>query len=62
IWNEYVPDKILVLAENTEKSAEFVPLLQGREMIGENPTAFVCENFTCQKPVTTVEELKQQLA
>ncbi len=62
IWNEYLPNKIVVLAKNAEESAEFIPLLQERKMINENPTAFVCENFTCQKPVTTVEELKQQLA
>jgi len=62
IWNEYMPSKIVVLANNAEESAEFVPLLQERKMIAENPTAFVCENFTCQTPVITVEELKQQLA
>jgi uncharacterized protein YyaL (SSP411 family) len=34
-----------------------VPLLEGREA----PGAYVCENFTCQRPVTTPDELEELL-
>ncbi|CAN5643758.1 thioredoxin domain-containing protein [soil metagenome] len=61
VWNTFLPNKVLVLAENAEENAEFIPLLQERKMIDEKPTAYVCENFTCQKPVTAAEELKEQL-
>ncbi|MEJ7860191.1 MAG: thioredoxin domain-containing protein [Pyrinomonadaceae bacterium] len=61
VWSDYLPNKVMVLAENAEENAEIIPLLQGRKMINEMPTAFVCENFTCQKPVNTVGELRRQL-
>jgi uncharacterized protein YyaL (SSP411 family) len=34
-----------------------VPLMEGRE----RPGAYVCENFACQAPVTTPEELQRML-
>ncbi|HEX8738074.1 MAG TPA: thioredoxin domain-containing protein [Pyrinomonadaceae bacterium] len=61
IWREYLPNKVVVLNETEGKDAEIVPLLQERKMIENQPTAYVCQNFTCQKPVTTVEELREQL-
>jgi len=66
VWREYLPNKIIILAD--EKSDESIPLLQDspllqdRKMIDGKPTAYVCENFVCQKPVTTVEELTKQIS
>ena len=62
IWKNYLPNKVVVLAENAEENAEFIPLLQERKMIEGKPTAYVCENFTCQKPVTSAEELNEQIS
>jgi len=62
VWREYLPNKVVVLAENAQENAELIPLLQAREMIDGKATAFVCENFTCQKPVTASNELVEQLA
>ncbi|MFD4209541.1 thioredoxin domain-containing protein [Micromonospora tulbaghiae] len=38
-----------------------VPLLAGRPLVDGRPTAYVCRGFVCQRPVTTVEELIEQL-
>ncbi len=38
-----------------------VPLLAGRRMIDGRPTAYVCRGFVCDRPVTAVEELTEQL-
>jgi uncharacterized protein len=46
----------LVLAGGQPSDA--VPLLAGRT----EPGAYVCENFACQRPVSTPEELEQLLA
>ena len=62
VWREFLPDKIVVLSDETSKDTDIIPLLQGKITIGNQPTAFVCENFTCQKPVTTVEDLRAQLS
>lgn len=60
VYKNYLPNKVVVLAKNTE-NAEFIPLLQERKMIEGKTTVYVCENFTCQKPVTSVQELNEQL-
>jgi uncharacterized protein len=46
----------LVLAGGTE-STTTPALLQGRTAIEDQPTAYVCENFSCQTPVASPEEL-----
>ena len=62
VFREFLPHKVLILAENVEENSEFIPLLKERKMIEGKPTAYVCENFTCQKPATSADELKDQLA
>ena len=39
-----------------------VPLLEGRLPVNGHAAAYVCENFTCQAPVTTADELRAALA
>jgi uncharacterized protein YyaL (SSP411 family) len=55
VWKEYRPFK--VLAVGYENSG--LPLLSDRTQTNQEPTAYVCENFVCQRPVTTVEELQK---
>lgn len=38
-----------------------VPLLADRPAVDDGATAYVCENFTCQMPVTRVEDLTRLL-
>ncbi|MDX6693813.1 MAG: uncharacterized protein QOF02_1416 [Blastocatellia bacterium] len=62
VWKEYLPNKVLAQADEHEtRAAEIVPLLRERSMTRGTATAFVCENYTCQQPVTTAEELAAQL-
>ena len=37
------------------------PLLAGKQQLDGRPTAYVCENFTCSRPVTNWAELKPLL-
>jgi uncharacterized protein len=50
----------LVLAAGPEGS-EQPPLLAARTSVDNQPAAYVCENFTCQLPVTDPSELRRQL-
>jgi uncharacterized protein YyaL (SSP411 family) len=61
VWQEYLPNKVLILADENTINDELIPLLNNRKMISGKPTAYVCENFACQMPVSTREELITQL-
>ena len=61
IFESYLPNKIVAIAPNDGETQILVPLLRNRPLVENKPTAYVCENFTCQQPVTTSAELKAQL-
>jgi uncharacterized protein YyaL (SSP411 family) len=62
VYSRYIPNKVVVLSdENTSEGAKIVPLLQERTMIDGHATAYICENFACQQPVVTIEDLARQL-
>ena len=46
-------------ADGTEGAT--TPLLDGRGLVDGRPTAYVCEHFACQVPVTDPEALRDQL-
>jgi uncharacterized protein len=50
----------LVLAGGAE-GTEQPPLLQGRTTVDGKPAAYVCENFTCQLPITEPGKLRDEL-
>jgi uncharacterized protein len=50
----------LVLAGGPEGTAQ-PPLLEGRTTIDGKPAAYVCENFTCQLPVSVPDKLRNEL-
>jgi uncharacterized protein YyaL (SSP411 family) len=58
VWAEYLPNKVVALSDVDPDDS---PLLKDRTMIDGKATAYVCENFVCQRPVTIVEELMKQL-
>ncbi|KES06677.1 membrane protein [Streptomyces toyocaensis] len=49
-----------VVAVGTEGSDEF-PLLAGRPLVGGEPAAYVCRNFTCDAPTTDSDRLRAAL-
>lgn len=51
------PRPHLVLAGGPEGTDQ-PPLLAGRTILDGRPTAYVCENFACQLPVATPEQLR----
>jgi uncharacterized protein YyaL (SSP411 family) len=53
----YLPN--LVMAVGSDEG--IIPLLDGRTAIGGLPTAYVCERFACQLPVTDPVALRAQL-
>ena len=59
----YLANRVVVGAVGQgTASASGLPLLEGRGMVGGKPTAYVCENYACQLPVTDAGALAAQLA
>ncbi|GHK00694.1 thioredoxin domain-containing protein [Streptomyces sp. NPDC003753] len=50
-----------VVAVGTPESDE-LPLLVDRILVGDEPTAYVCRNFTCDAPTTDPERLRAALS
>ncbi|WP_033311297.1 thioredoxin domain-containing protein [Streptomyces iakyrus] len=50
-----------VVAVGVPESEEF-PLLSGRPLVGGEPAAYVCRNFTCDAPTTEVDWLRAVLS
>ena len=58
----YIANRVLVGADGgTAAASSGLPLLEGRGMVDGKPTAYVCENYACQLPVTNAEALAAQL-
>lgn len=64
VRRRFLPNTVTALAaspEAAQAAATTVPLLAHRGQVDGKPTAYVCENFACQMPVTEPEALIQQL-
>jgi uncharacterized protein YyaL (SSP411 family) len=62
VWKHYLPNKIVVQSPPTPgRAADALPLLKGRSALNTTATAFVCEHYSCQLPVTQPEDLASQL-
>jgi uncharacterized protein len=62
VWSRYLPNKVVAQgSEKDERAADLVPLLRERAATGGAPTVYVCENYACQRPVTTPAELSALL-
>jgi uncharacterized protein YyaL (SSP411 family) len=65
VFRSYDPGRMLLLADGAENQqflGRFLPFIRTAAMQDNKATAYVCEDFTCQLPVTTVEELRKALA
>ncbi|MDQ3398654.1 MAG: thioredoxin domain-containing protein [Deinococcota bacterium] len=62
INRHYLPNAALALAEGAGSPVvERLPFLQGRDRIAGKATVYVCEGGACKLPVTSPEELEDQL-
>ena len=57
----YLPNSQLAIGAPDGEAARRVALLRDRPLVDDVATAYVCEHFTCQLPVTTPEALAAQL-
>jgi uncharacterized protein YyaL (SSP411 family) len=58
VQTTYLPSAVIAVAEDADDD---LPVLAGRQSLEGHPTAFVCENFVCQRPVTELDDLRNLL-
>ncbi len=59
---EFIPAGIIIMLQNKEQLDKLkgYPFFEGKEF-GQKTSAYVCKNFTCSLPLSTLEEIKKQL-
>ncbi len=60
VHNRYIPNRAVTGADAPITPAP-TPLLEARVLVNNAPTAYVCENYACQLPVTDPSALATQL-
>lgn len=61
---EYFPEAVILFhseEDDMQRIEQIVPYLKEQGMINNKATAYICENFTCHSPVTSLEEIKSLL-
>ncbi|MGE3270812.1 MAG: thioredoxin domain-containing protein [Chloroflexota bacterium] len=60
VFRRFIPNRVVAGADAPTDSAP-IPLLQDRPLRDGVPTAYVCEGYVCQAPVTSAADLAAQL-
>lgn len=57
LWSEFIPNKVvLVYNSKTEEHLEkFTPLIKNKKVIEGRTLVYVCENYTCRLPITSLD-------
>ncbi len=64
VWERFIPNRVVVFhppGPAGEAIEKVVPFVEGQVAEGGKPTAYVCRNYACDLPVTSVEKLHEQL-
>ena len=62
VHRRFIPNRVLVATSGDGGLLARSPLLEGRKAVSGRPTAYVCENYVCQLPVTEPSDLAKQLS
>ena len=60
VWSQWRPFTILATS-NPSLPPDSPELLDNRPLLNNQPTAYVCRNFTCKQPVNSPQFLAEQL-
>ncbi|HTF56872.1 MAG TPA: thioredoxin domain-containing protein, partial [Planctomycetota bacterium] len=64
VRQRYLPNSVLAGVPADGPDADLVrrlPMVEGKKAVKGRAAAYVCENYSCQSPVTTLEELRRLL-
>ena len=61
VFASFIPNHVLVSIDPQDSLNLRYPLIADRPMLDNKPTAYLCENYACNLPVTSAVELAKQL-
>jgi uncharacterized protein YyaL (SSP411 family) len=64
VYDRFIPNRVLLLADGglgQQRLAQRLEFVRDLKPIGGQATAYLCENYACQTPVTVAAELGRQL-
>ena len=62
LWQDYICNRVVATCtEQFDRAAQIIPLLQGRNTLETQPTAFVCQAQTCLAPAHSAAEMRYQI-
>jgi uncharacterized protein YyaL (SSP411 family) len=61
VFSRYLPNRVLLGTVGEGDEMGDLPLMEGRTAINGTATAYVCQNYACQMPVTEAAALAAQL-
>lgn len=59
IYSRYLPNKV-VLSSRPDRPLE-TPVTDDRKLVEDKPTVYICQNFTCEKPIAKLDQLKEKI-
>jgi uncharacterized protein YyaL (SSP411 family) len=57
VLQRYLPDAVIAISSDVKADSQVVSFLAERSQIDGKPTAYVCRDYVCERPVTTTEGL-----
>jgi uncharacterized protein YyaL (SSP411 family) len=64
VHSRFLPHKVIILTDENEtkkRLTAYLPMISNLIPVGGKPTAYICENFSCQLPITDINTLRQTL-
>lgn len=61
LYENYIPSYVLVGIKEPKESMLNLPITENREQVNAVATAFVCENYVCQMPITDATQFSIEL-
>ncbi len=57
VLRRYLPDAVVAISSDAQADSAIVGFLRERCQIDGRPTTYVCRDYVCERPVTTVKDL-----
>ena len=63
VQQQYIPDLTLILRpiDHSDAIDKLIPFIDGMNSVNHQATAYLCQNFACQRPQTSPEKLHELL-